>query len=299
MVSRIVSNKDSVSVYCGNGKMYRGKYVIVSLPPSLYRSIDFEPQLSWERNTVSQRMPMGYVIKINVFFKSPFWRELGYSGVLMNYYDDDYQGFIGPVTTSFDDCKPDGSCYSLVGVIVGDKMVEYQCLTKQKRQESVLKQYYIMFNKDDRVYSEFNGYFEMEWNKEKYTRGGYGSVLNTNVMTQEFYEILTKPKDNKIYFCGSDLATKWKGYMDGAIQSGEMTANKIANTLLNKNIPFIEDEPEPDDCELKAEPFESSLIEEYLPNSKQFKRILLALSGVIIGTYYIHRHFKNTRNYKK
>ena len=283
VVSRIVSNKDSVSVYCKNGKMYRGKYVIVALAPTLYRSIDFEPQLSWERNSISQRMPMGYIIKTNTFWKTPFWRELGYNGLTVHYYDDDYKGFIGPIATSFDDCKPDGSCYSLMGFILSNQMTQYQELTKLERQELVLKQYYNIFNKDDRVFNEFIGYFEMEWNKEKYSQGCYVGSFNCNVMSQEYYKILRKPKDNKIYFSGTELATKWQGYMDGAIQSGEMTANKIANILLNKNIPFIADESEPNDCELKAKPFQSLWIEDYLPSKTQFERILIMMFIFVLG----------------
>ena len=30
-----------------------------------------------------------------------------------------------------------------------------------------------------------------------------------------------------VHFCGSDTATKWQGYMDGAVETGERVANEI------------------------------------------------------------------------
>ncbi|KAL6048165.1 Amine oxidase, partial [Balamuthia mandrillaris] len=78
--------------------LYRARFVIVALPPTLYNTLGFEPGLPVLKNQMAQRMPMGSIIKTNMYYKKPFWREKGYSGVIIN--DQ------GPVLYGYDDCKP-------------------------------------------------------------------------------------------------------------------------------------------------------------------------------------------------
>ena len=51
--------------------------VIVSIPPVLAGRIAYEPPLPARRDQLTQKMPAGSVIKINVVYDEPFWRAEG------------------------------------------------------------------------------------------------------------------------------------------------------------------------------------------------------------------------------
>ena len=57
--------------------VFQAKYVILALTPSLHLKINFTPALSSHRTQLIQRVPMGSVIKTNVFYKKAFWLEKG------------------------------------------------------------------------------------------------------------------------------------------------------------------------------------------------------------------------------
>lgn len=62
----------------------RARRVIVALPPPLCSRIRFSPPLPVQRERLQQRMPMGSVIKFNIFYEKAFWREHGFSGIIMS-----------------------------------------------------------------------------------------------------------------------------------------------------------------------------------------------------------------------
>ena len=76
---------------------------------------------------MAQRMPMGSILKTNVYYKTPFWRQKGYSGEYACFYnglfstpshsDKLFLGVIindaGPVLYGYDDCKPVSACTSI------------------------------------------------------------------------------------------------------------------------------------------------------------------------------------------
>ena len=49
-------------------------------PPALAGRIEYEPALPAARDQLTQRMPMGSVIKCMAVYEEPFWRERGLTG---------------------------------------------------------------------------------------------------------------------------------------------------------------------------------------------------------------------------
>jgi hypothetical protein len=49
------------------------------------------------------------------------------------------------------------------------------------------------------------------------------------------YARATREPFINIHFCGSESATQWQGYMDGALESGERVANEILHVLFGGN----------------------------------------------------------------
>jgi monoamine oxidase len=55
------------------------------------------------------------------------------------------------------------------------------------------------------------------------------SVLAPGVVT-EFLPILTQPF-GLVHWAGTETATYWNGYMDGAVRSGERAAGEVLSEL--------------------------------------------------------------------
>ena len=72
-------------------------------------------------------------------------------------------------------------------------------------------------------------YLERDWSAEEYTRGCYSAHLPTGAWTA-FGPALRRPA-GRVHWAGTETATVWSGYMDGAVQSGERAAAEIAVRL--------------------------------------------------------------------
>jgi len=70
---------------------------------------------------------------------------------------------------------------------------------------------------------------EYSWTEEEYSRGCYAGYMPPGVWTA-YGEALREPI-GRIHWAGTETATIWNGYMDGALQSGERTAREVAAEL--------------------------------------------------------------------
>ena len=66
---------------------------------------------------------------------------------------------------------------------------------------------------------------EQDWSAEEWTRGCYGADLAPGVWTQ-FGPALREPI-GRIHWAGTETASVWSGYMDGALTSGERAAAEV------------------------------------------------------------------------
>ena len=73
-VRRIVQEKDAVLVESDRASVRAGA-VVVTVPPALRGRIEYVPALPPVHDGLSQRMPMGAVIKCHAVYEEPFWRE--------------------------------------------------------------------------------------------------------------------------------------------------------------------------------------------------------------------------------
>jgi monoamine oxidase len=68
-------------------------------------------------------------------------------------------------------------------------------------------------------------YVELDWSEEPWTRGCYGAHCPPGVWTQ--YGRALRAPVGRIHWAGTETATVWNGYMDGAAQSGDRVAAEI------------------------------------------------------------------------
>ena len=68
-------------------------------------------------------------------------------------------------------------------------------------------------------------YIERQWAEEEWTRGCYGCYFGPGGWTS--YGSALRAPIGRIHWAGSETATVWLGYMDGAVQSGERAAREV------------------------------------------------------------------------
>ena len=185
--------------------------MIVAVPPPLAGRIRYEPLLPQQRDQLTQRSPMGTLIKAEVFYDKPFWRAKGLTGQALS--DE------GPIAATFDITPPDGNPGVLMGFIGGDRARAFQAAPAAARKAAVLKELAQLFG--DEALSP-KDYLEFSWVTEEWTRGCPVSVLGPGTLLG-FGEALRKPV-GRIHWAGTETSTYWNGYMDGAVRSGERAA---------------------------------------------------------------------------
>lgn len=194
------------------------KYVIVALPPALAGRLRYRPALPGHRDQLTQRVPMGTVIKVQCVYETPFWREDGLTGQATS--DS------GAVRLTFDNSPELGRPGVLLGFIEGDEGRLWGRRGAAERRAEVLACLV-------RYFGERAGrpleYVEQSWAEEEYTRGCYAGYMPPGVWTA-YGEALREPV-GRIHWAGTETATEWNGYMDGALQAGERAAADILAVL--------------------------------------------------------------------
>ena len=214
---RITQDDDGV-VVAADGHELRARHVVVAVPPLLAGHIDYEPGLPPWRDQLTQRMPMGSVTKCMAVYDEPFWRGDGLTGQVT---DD-----VGPVQLTFDNSPPSGSPGILLAFLEGTHARELSHVTPDQRREAVTGCLARFFG--PRAGTPLD-YVELQWAAERWSGGCYGATLAPGTLSQ-FGPALRHPC-GRIHWAGTESATVWAGYMDGAIRSGERVAAELHRLL--------------------------------------------------------------------
>lgn len=202
----------------GPALRHRAPHVIVAIPPALCAGIDFQPGLPAARLQLQQRMPMGSVCKCIALYPRPFWRQRGFSGEAV--CDR------GPIRAVFDDSSADGQRGGLLGFMLGDHLRSEAARDPELRKKSVLAAFARFFG-EEALHPEH--YVEHNWSAETYSQGCYTGLLPPATLTR-FGQALRAPI-GRLHFAGTETATAFPGYMEGALQAGERSADEVLARL--------------------------------------------------------------------
>jgi monoamine oxidase len=216
VVRRIAYGDRSVRVVTDTAE-FHGKRVIVAMPPTLAARIDYDPHLPALRDQLTQRLGQGSVIKIIAIYSEPFWRAEGLCG---SAYSD-----TGPVKGVLD-CSPVEGPGVLIGLICGADARRWSPRSASERRAAVLDQLAVYYG-DKAKRPEY--VVEKDWSVDPWSRGGYGMHFPPGVLTQ-FGPAAWDPI-GPIHWAGTEIATEWRLYMEGALQSGEHAAAEVLAAL--------------------------------------------------------------------
>lgn len=192
--------------------------VIVTVPPVLAARIAFDPPLPPDKDAALTRMLPGSVIKVNVVYDEPFWRDEGLSG---QWIDPGR-----PFEFCLDNSPPDGSCGVLVGFFESAAARRLSTAPTDERRAAALDSLAAAFGPRAR---EAERYLDLDWSAEPWTRGCYAGKPAIGA-TVAFGRALRRV-DGPIHWAGSEMATMWNGYIDGAVSSGREAAREVLEAL--------------------------------------------------------------------
>ncbi|MGH2955600.1 MAG: flavin monoamine oxidase family protein [Solirubrobacterales bacterium] len=192
----------------------RARRAIVALPPALAGRIEYHPPLPGRRDKLCQRMPMGSVIKCMAIYDEPFWRSEGLSGQATS--------LPGPVQVTFDNTPPGGRPGVLLGFLEADAARALGAAPEGERREVVLAVFRRLFGPRA---GEPDDYVDRDWSAEPHSRGCYAGVFGPGAWTS-VGPALRAPL-GRLHWAGTETATRWMGYFDGAVSSGKRAAAEL------------------------------------------------------------------------
>ncbi|KAF9878306.1 flavin containing amine oxidoreductase [Colletotrichum karsti] len=196
--------------------------VITTVPGPVLKTIAFEPPLPLPKQAWIQSLTYGYYTKAMMEFTTPFWVERGFCGLA--------QSFVGPASVIRDTSIPVDGKYVLTCFMAGEAGKAWSALGKTDRENKLLDQLAQLFGFEG-VYSQFVRLATYEWVKDEWS--GWGcpcAALAPGVLDTLGGDSLRQPCGS-LHFAGTETAGEWKGYMEGAVRSGERAAAEVLEAL--------------------------------------------------------------------
>lgn len=203
-VAAVAQEDGQVSVITQSGARYVGRAVIVAVPLNCLIDIEFTPAVSATKRRVSRMRHTGSGTKVYARIKGrqPIFTAHGTYTMPLNFLWTEYD---------------DADSQLLVGFGASPDTLD--------------------INDDDAVRDAVRDYvpdaelvesFRYDWNRDPYSRGTW-CMYRPNVLTRDLREL--QRSQGNVHFAGSDIADGWRGFIDGAIESGLRVAQRVAKQL--------------------------------------------------------------------
>ncbi|KAF4457428.1 hypothetical protein F53441_645 [Fusarium austroafricanum] len=221
-VSSIEQTRPHVVVRSSTGKVVNAKKLIISIPSAMFKELKFSPPLPARAQEVYNNTRLGHYNKAIVYYKSPWWRDSGFNGFVMD--------IRGPACVIRDTSFDDEAIYGFTCFVNGKAGEDWSNETSEKRQQLILDQLAHAYNAaaDSEVYKPLE-FVEQVWQHEQFSRGALAPVTKIGHLAK-YRDIYGKPIGD-IHFVGTEYATHWKGYMEGALTSGDAGAKEVIEAL--------------------------------------------------------------------
>ncbi len=209
-VTRIEHGPGGVTVASPHGAV-RARRAVVAIPPHLTGAIEFDPPLPAARRQLAQRMALGWVVKVAAVYGEPFWRADGLSGEAR---------------------QRGGSGHAQLRQLPAGRGPRRPRRLRRRRRRppfrgprplrappATLRCFESLFGAPALAAER---YIELDWAAEPWSGGGPVANFATGGWTA-CGPVLREPVGS-VHWAGTETATRWCGYIDGAVSSGERAA---------------------------------------------------------------------------
>jgi len=192
--------------------------VIVAMPPSQAAAMAFSPALPADRQMLQNGMAMGHCAKVLVAYDGPWWRRLGLSGIAI--------GDRPTIELCADSSDPRTDAGVLAAFVVGHRYRAWSELEPAARRQAVLDDLVSYFGAEA---ASPLAYVEQDWPREPFVGGAFAAWMPPGLWSQAG-EALRRPH-GRVHWAGTETATRWAGFFDGAVRSGEEAAAQVRQRL--------------------------------------------------------------------
>lgn len=202
---------ERVTVICADGRSFTGDDAILTVPPSVWDAIKFDPPLP-----EMLRPQMGHNVKYLISLKNRFWLKDDLSPESLS--DGNVQATWESTAGQTGDAPAGMVAFSggpgadAMRAIEADKRDAAYAEEIEKRYPNYAEAF---------VASRF-----MDWPSTPWTRASYSFAAPGEVTTMG--PILHKGIEDRLHFAGEHTCYKFAGYMEGALTSGVSIARRLA-----------------------------------------------------------------------
>ncbi len=200
-----------------SGGVERAGAVVVAVPPPLRQAIQYTPCLPAEGRARLQRSPMGSMVKVLALYPEPFWRQGGLNGLGIGNL---------PTLELTVDCSPPGGPGLLAGFLAGERAVQWGRLGEGERRQAVLADLVRWWGP---LAAEPTELVLHNWNDEPWSGGAFTSFFTPGTWTT-YGEGWQRPH-GRVVWAGTEVAGRWPGYFEGAIEAGLAAAQQVEELL--------------------------------------------------------------------
>ncbi|KAK5983587.1 Amine oxidase [Trichostrongylus colubriformis] len=206
--------------------LYTCSQVICAVPLNLCSKISFSPPLPYLKQRLFESSMPGSMITFIITFETAFWREEGWSGEVISTGRTTTANEVLPLNCTFD-------YTSLTGIpaITGYMNEEFTDMDKEDRCNAVVQDLMRVFG--ERAMLQFLDYREKVWSKESFICGAPGAFMPCGMM--DCWLTIREPFLS-IHFAGAETASKWIGWMEGAVESGVRSVHEVLHQLGHHDI---------------------------------------------------------------
>ncbi|GFO38745.1 amine oxidase [Plakobranchus ocellatus] len=230
-VVEIIQSIEGACIRTSNQMQILCQRVIMAIPPHHAVGINYQPPMPLTKKGLLQSVPLAFLIKFVITYEEDFWshnngrRQYGFQAVLSNAGS--------PVGVVYDATSGRGNP-ALAGFVSSAVSAE----TDPKNRKTVILKL-IEKHLGPACYRciEFS---QLDWSQEQFNGGCFLKSIMPGT-TSYFNNDLREPFD-RIHFAGTETATVWCGFMNGAIQSGFRAATEVLYHLR----PLIVSSPYPE-----------------------------------------------------
>lgn len=217
-IKEIKKEKEVLILRTDDDKEYTADQVVLSVPPKIWsHRINFIPTLPEELQSTANNTQtwMEDSIKAAVEFKEPFWRDKDYPAIIMSNF--------GPFIECYDHSNQQESKFALCGFL----NPEFKRINRAKREKLVLKQLSAILG--ERALDAIS-YHDYIWSDDDYVKWPKDTLMQPH--QNNGHPIFKQPFFNdQIIISSSESATRFPGYMDGAVEAGENAFKQVSEKI--------------------------------------------------------------------
>ena len=197
--------------------------VITTIPSPALKSITFTPPLPPSKQLFVNSTTYGYYTKAMMVFRTPFWVEKGYCGLVTS--------FVGPASVIRDSCSHPDKKYVLTCFVSGDPGRQWSALPSPQREQALVTQIGKLYDCREEARRDFVEMVTYEWANDEFSGWGCPCTALTPGVLDTVGGDALRDSCGGLHFAGTETAGEWKGYMEGAVLSGERAAMEVVKAL--------------------------------------------------------------------